>query len=109
MRVTPTLALRCCRRMRLKRAAGTLAVLWLCSVRHGVSRHAAPTAGAHACSPCLLQLRGGGYAYQAPGRRPYVERHTVGQVDGRDVPHHTNYEIDPSFDVDAQPWCSFHT
>ena len=109
MRVTPTLALRCCRRMRLKRAAGTLAVLWLCSVRHGVSRQAAPTAGVPTRSPCLLQLRGGGYAYQAPGRRPYVERHTTGQVDGRDVPHHINYEIDPTFHVDAQPWCSFHT
>ena len=51
-----------------------------------------------------LRLRGGGYAYQAPGRRPYVERHTPGQVDSRDVPHHVAYEISPDFDVDKEPW-----
>ena len=51
-----------------------------------------------------MRLRGGGYAYQKPGRRPYVERHTPGQVDARDVPHMTEYVIDPHFDVDKQPW-----
>ena len=35
--------------------------------------------------PPYLRLRGGGYAYQKPGRRPYIERHTPGQVDARDT------------------------
>jgi hypothetical protein len=54
--------------------------------------------------PPYLRLRGGGYAYQKPGRRPYVERHTPGQVDARDVPHMTEDTIDPLFDVDKQRW-----
>ena len=57
----------------------------------------------HGAAPCLY-LRGGGRAYQKPGRRPYVERHTPGQVDSRDVPHHTEYKISPDFDVDKQRW-----
>ena len=51
-----------------------------------------------------LRMNGGGYAYQKAGRRPYVERHTAGQVDARDVPHQTEYRVDAQFDVDKEPW-----
>ena len=49
-------------------------------------------------------MNGGGYAYQKAGRRPWVERHTAGQVDARDVPHQTEYRVDAQFDVDKEPW-----
>ena len=89
---------RCGRRRALRSLAA-------CSLLHALKilQGAAMPALAARFLPCL-RLRGGGYAYQKPGRRPHVERHTPGQVDSRDVPHMTEYTIDPAFDVDKQRW-----
>jgi hypothetical protein len=58
----------------IKTAALLLSLIFPLAAPTGPSTTSA--AGSTWCT--RLRLRGGGYAYQAPGRRPYVERHTPG-------------------------------
>jgi hypothetical protein len=65
-------------RSRERHGSAMLPLLLLASALAACPRvQTLPPAARHPL-PFCLRLRGAGYAYQAPGRRPYVERHTPG-------------------------------